>query len=507
MSSQAVPDIAGFSELRPEPREPGRTLLPPGVGRLDCALEQQVEVERVMDRQLGRTLRGLKVGGRYQRLGFVKWADYVVERVGIELRWAQELERLDRACEKVPELGEALASGELVKSKVLELFRVVDEGTPVDERRRWIERAGGMTVRELRREIAATRTTSAPPVADPEETEPGSWVQIRVPMRVASLWHLAVERVRRLSNSEMPLYRCLEHIVADRFSGIGWPEDVSPPPDPAPTAESPPPPPLRVKHRTMSAPSSDVTADPWELDGAIQTIAELKKKARQRLGELLEAMAAAQGWRPLGFTSLEHYAEERLGLHPRTVRRLIRFHRALAKYPELARGYFAGELSYLKVLVLLRVAGTGTAVWTAWAAKRSYLDTQRAVAYAEPYAHSRTMSALPPAGFGAQPRIVGIHSDEPESLPARIRFWCPADLLPFIRAGLRSCRDPAGGLPPPDWRCLEILLVGFLEQAQDPALEQLIARYPELERDGWRCTVPTCSQRAHLHSHHVEHRG
>jgi hypothetical protein len=86
-----------------------------------------------------------------------------------------------------------------------------------------------------------------------------------------------------------------------------------------------------------------------------------------------------------------------------------------------------------------------------------------------------------------------------------VRFWCPEELVPFIQAGLRSCQS-AGGVPLPDWRCLEILLRGFLDQAADPDLKLQMARYPELDRDGWRCAVQTCSLRCDLHVHHIEYR-
>jgi hypothetical protein len=255
--------------------------------------------------------------------------------------------------------------------------------------------------------------------------------------------------------------------------------------------------------------ASEVT-DPWELDRIIRAIAELKKRVRERLAELLEAMSEAEGWCEFGYTSLEHYAEERLGLHPRRVRRLLRFHGGLRKYRPLARAYFAGKLTYLQVLLLLRVVTRRTAAaWTAWAAKRSYLTTERAVAYAVLFSGSGTTYALPPARFGERPRIVGLapsdRPGEPELLGACVRFWCPEELVSFIRAGLRSCQS-AGGVPLPDWRCLEILLRGFLDQAADPDLKLQMARYPELDRDGWRCAVQTCSQRCDLHVHHIEYR-
>jgi hypothetical protein len=60
----------------------------------------------------------------------------------------------------------------------------------------------------------------------------------------------------------------------------------------------------------------------------------------------------------------------------------------------------------------------------------------------------------------------------------------------------------------PEWRCLEVLILGFLAEHLDtPEVKRLQAAYPTLERDGWRCQAPICSGRGPLHRHHAEARG
>lgn len=116
-------------------------------------------------------------------------------------------------------------------------------------------------------------------------------------------------------------------------------------------------------------------------------------------------------------------------------------------------------------------------------------------------ARAADQRAWPPAHRGPAPGATG--APEPTRLEARIRFFCPADVVPFLRAGLDSCQGQEGLLPP--WRCLEVLILGFLAEHLDtPAVKRLQAAYPTLERDGWCCQAPICSGRGPLHRHHAK---
>ena len=74
---------------------------------LDRALRQELSLERVRDLLLGRALRKLRDTKRFDKLGSACWSDYVGERLGCELRWAQYLVRVDLVLERFPELRTA----------------------------------------------------------------------------------------------------------------------------------------------------------------------------------------------------------------------------------------------------------------------------------------------------------------------------------------------------------------------------------------------------------------
>jgi hypothetical protein len=82
---------------------------------LDRALRQELALERTRDLLLASALRRLRDGKRYRRLGFARWSDYVAERLGCELRWAQYLVRLDIVLDRYPELRQAVLSGLLTR--------------------------------------------------------------------------------------------------------------------------------------------------------------------------------------------------------------------------------------------------------------------------------------------------------------------------------------------------------------------------------------------------------
>lgn len=515
-----------------------------------------------------------------------------------------------------------------------------------------IGRAGG----------AASSSTEAPgTVPDPRAPDPGEWFSFRVPCRTAELWRVARETAERVSQSSLPAYRCFELLVAERFAAVGCAEEASvlaageaasaaqgaakaemaerqarvrarlglDGDDPANEQELDEAAWsdlerleescraaaagwrfLEWQHERVDMPPDlepEAVVDAFELDRIVQGLEAWRKEIRRLQGELLAWMQDMAGWRTLGFASLAHYTAERLGLRASEAGRLMRFAAGLAAFPELAVGYRAGRLSFMQVVLLLRVVQRGTAeAWAAWAAQRTCLATARAVEDAElfglPGAKPGTMaawarevaamgrrrqaelpdwlrgkatdgvrapdhgegcdggeapnrgagrdcpaggsaapsepawppdllfwstsapgeppvcidpatlplgSALPPTREHGRPHIVGLHLDtsgapEPTRLEARIRFFCPAEMVSFLRAGLESCQDPDGGLMA-DWRRLEMLILGFLAEYLDtPEVKRLRAAFPTLERDGWICQTPVCSGRGPLHRHHAK---
>ena len=115
---------------------------------------------------------------------------------------------------------------------------------------------------------------------------------------------------------------------------------------------------------------------------------------------------------------------------------------------------------------------------------------------------------LPPPPGSKNPILVGVSGDSPTVetvLQYPFRMFLPDDLAAFVQAGLRSCHDKHGK-PLPDGEALAVIASAFLENLNDPEIEGLKKLWPTLERDGWRCTMPTCTRRAYLHRHHMRFR-
>ncbi len=132
---------------------------------------------------------------------------------------------------------------------------------------------------------------------------------------------------------------------------------------------------------------------------------------------------------------------ERLDLSPRTARRLVR----LARAPQaVATAFREGRITLLQAEVLLRGG-----VSVAEAERITLRELQRRA-------------------------------------PQRVDFWAPCDVARLFLAMAARL-----GLE----RLLDHAIATWLALARPG--------YEDFERDGWRCTVPGCTARKNLHSHHV----
>jgi hypothetical protein len=157
-------------------------------------------------------------------------------------------------------------------------------------------------------------------------------------------------------------------------------------------------------------------------------------------------------YRELGFESFERYVEERLDLSPRTARRLVRLARAEHRAPALASAFREGRITLLQAEVLLR------------GEKPQTLEMALRV----------TLRRL-----------------EDEVLPRRVAFWAPREVAALFEAlvahvGLEAMLDHA--------------IATWLEAGAQ------FEDYADFERDGFRCTVPGCTARRNLQSHHIHFR-
>jgi len=85
-----------------------------------------------------------------------------------------------------------------------------------------------------------------------------------------------------------------------------------------------------------------------------------------------------------------------------------------------------------------------------------------------------------------------------EALDADITFTAAPSVVALFRAALDAFRSPGEPL----WKGCEKLLEHVCREWE----AQPRHRDPVFARDGWRCAVPACTSRAHLHDHHILYR-
>jgi hypothetical protein len=417
LNSWPVPSVDSVAGPGPVPAPvsvTGRARLPviaPDRGRAAATCDQHLRhlarLRNPVERTIGKGLDRLEALSGYLDLGYARLSDYVTERLGISIRRMQQLLRIERRLATLPRLARAFDAGQLHHSHLRLLLQVV---TPEDEGV-WLEKTGGMPVRDLERLVRSTPSAAAPADEDADEAGPARSISIRLPAAGRNDWERAVEICRRASGAYDPLWRCAEFIVADflagapvtgddggapaackddgdqggdgEVDGAGRCNETSSPPGEAPHRRGADL--LRdlPRERAPAVPAdqpgdhdplwaeSAATADesPFQLDARLRTLVALRQRIAWQQGRLLRLLADRRLYRELGCTSLEWYCEERLGFGLRRGRALIALDRRLVRLPLLAAAYREGRLSWMKATLAARVARAGTeAAWLKMAA-------------------------------------------------------------------------------------------------------------------------------------------
>ncbi|MBW1684409.1 MAG: HNH endonuclease, partial [Deltaproteobacteria bacterium] len=191
---------------------------------------------------------------------------------------------------------------------------------------------------------------------------------------------------------------------------------------------------------------------PRELDRRLRVAIAFLQQVDFEIGRILRQVVDRKLYRELGFESFERYVQERLDLSPRTARRLVRLARAEHGAPALANAFREGRITLLQAEVLLRGEKPGA------------LETALRV----------TLRRL-----------------EDEVLPRRVAFWAPPEVAALFEAlvarlGFETMLDHA--------------IATWLEAGAQ------FEDYADFTRDGFRCTVPACTARRNLQSHHIHFR-
>ncbi len=162
--------------------------------------------------------------------------------------------------------------------------------------------------------------------------------------------------------------------------------------------------------------------DPFELDRRMRLVLRAMARLDFQLGRLLGLMRARRAYRWLGFSSLAHYATERLGFSPRKASLLASVERrSWQSSPQLTEALRTGRISLLKALALLPVIDEKTA--DAWLARAESVTLRRLC--------DETRWALDEQALGGHPYAV----------PPPPADWPVAKLTQSLCQSLRRCRE------------------------------------------------------------------
>jgi hypothetical protein len=451
---------------------------------------REIVAERAQVRPVLGALAAVLLDGRgYEPLGFRCLGDWTRERLGVGARAVREWARVWRALEELPLLREAVLSGE-VSWTVARM--VVGVATPENEAG-CFETVRGRTVRAVRALLRA--------VAPAEEGSADTSREERVPVRVdcspsvATKWAAALELARRMAGENLSAAECAEAIAAECVSAVGRADALAPEQHgSSPCALEPKALVAGRGGRACSARRPEVESEsglraqvwprlrwkawpsrrcdwlarlargledcsPRELDRRLRAAMAFLQQVDFEIGRILRQVLERKLYRELGFESFERYVQERLDLSPRTARRLVRLARAEHGAPAVASAFREGRITLLQAEVLLRGE--------------------------RPEALDKLDLAL----------RVTLRRLEDEVLPRRVAFWAPPEVAAFFEAlveqvGLEAMLDHA--------------IATWLEAGEQ------FEDYADFERDGFRCTVPGCTARRNLQSHHIwfrSHRG
>ena len=164
------------------------------------------------------------------------------------------------------------------------------------------------------------------------------------------------------------------------------------------------------------------------------------------IGRVLRQVVDRRLYREIGFESFERYVTERLDLSPRTARRLVRLARAEHRAPAVATAFREGRITRLQAEVLLR------------------------------------------GGSVAQAEAVTLRRLEDEVPESEVAFRAPREVAALFEALVASVGLEA---------MLDHAIATWVEAGRQ------FRDYADFERDRWRCTVPGCTARRSLHSHHI----
>ncbi len=461
---------------------------------------------RALRPRLGALAAEINRRRAFEQLGFRSLGDYARERLGVTSRVMREWARVSDLLGGLPCLRAAVLAGEVSWSVAR---RVVAHVLP--------EHDGACTASVRGRTVAAVEAMLRAALGDdqgamPDEKEDRVRITLALCAANAPRWHGAIELARRMAGEALPVWECAEVIAAEALSAL--PPDVvsraapaepaaphaAPERKPAGSASSPANREHGLRHeafpllrwqqagRAVHAPgdaaASPRDTSPHALDAAMRSAIRNLQRIDHDLGLILRQVSERRLYRELGFPSFDRYVQERVDVSPRTARRWVRLARIGVAAPAVARALRGGEITAMQaVLVAETVRPETAATWVT---------------------HARGVT------------LRRLEQDVAEARRAEVvvTFTSPRDsanvfLLAVAAAKLHLAEHQLaeGQLAKRDGKAVRTAdaLSWMLGHAIAAWQQQgtLFRDYADFERDGFRCTVPGCSARRSLQSHHV----
>jgi hypothetical protein len=358
----------------------------------------------------------------WERLGFARLCDYAVERLGLSARELQDLARVDFALASLPRVSEALAGGRISWTKARLLARVARR----EDEARWLGIAKALSARALAREVRRMDVGSlgidvgslgmdlrsleagGHTGAGGGAEKRGETFVLRCTPTAKAKWHRARLLANRVAGQALAPWQCAENVAAEVLSSVpldggvpgadaGGPEIAAVAPDRTDGARSLP----RAERRSRVAPAEDRSndgLDAFGLDARLRELVDREQRAEAELAGALLGVAEGRLHRGLGFSTLDDYAQDALGISPRKARMILRLARAARRVPTLGAAWRSGSLSFLRAYGLVPVALAAPEHAVRWVERARRVPCIR---LEEEVSAAVVLAELDPAGFAA----------------------------------------------------------------------------------------------------------
>jgi hypothetical protein len=376
--------------------------------RLDAELVRVARGASALRLAIGAALHALGSSGGHHELGFSSLDAYTRERCERAGRWAADTRALWHRLQSLPATREALEIGALGWSTAELLARHVTAESELT----WLEKARGVTVRELRALLA---TESKSDVDDEAEQEPKRTLTVSADREDGFLFECA-RKVAEAVTGPLPSDRLLQSLLAEGYSTL-----LELVPECSELDD------LGALERMVATESKAQAAwcaelSRWRSEAeelcnersqsfvATHTVDPVATPARERvqsacaevidrelrrlcaelserdlaLGLLADSAHKADVWRRLGFATELSYVRERLGVSLSCLKAKRILASRAARVPELAAALSKGRIGYEAAYLLSRVVTQATCEeWIARAEQRTVKHLREEVEAAE----------------------------------------------------------------------------------------------------------------------------